>query len=69
METPIISVAHRIVIKVTANGEIVLQKDIINQVKLTVPRASVVINDKSADGQLEYETCFTVEDYESVDPA
>jgi hypothetical protein len=52
VETPIISVAHRIVIKVTANGEIVLQKDIINQVKLTVPRASVVINDKSADGQL-----------------
>jgi hypothetical protein len=67
VETPIISVAHRIVLWVTANGQLVLQRDIINLVKITVPRASVTFNDKSPDSQLEYETCFAVEDYETVD--
>lgn len=67
VETPIISLAHRVVMRVTANNSTVLTKDIVNVAKVTVPRASVSINDKSPDSQLEYETCFKVEGYEKVD--
>lgn len=45
VETPIISVAHRIVLKVTANSQLILEKDIINVAKITVPKASVSIGD------------------------
>lgn len=52
VETPIISLAHRVVMRVTANNQTVFIKDIVNVVKITVPRASVSINDKSPDSLL-----------------
>jgi hypothetical protein len=51
VETPIISANQKIVMRVTANQELVLQKDIINLVKITVPRASFSINDQTTQTQ------------------
>ncbi len=53
--------------RVTVNNQLVLTKDIVNVAKITVPRASVSINDKSPDSQLEYETCFKVEGYSEAE--
>ena len=62
IETPIIALGHKIVMRVNNGENLVFEQDIVNQMKITVPRKNIVINDDTTlHNNIEYQTCFTIE--------
>ena len=52
VETPIISLKHKIVMVVKNGNETLLTQDIVNQVKFAVPRSQNVIKDDQKEKEL-----------------
>lgn len=60
VETPIISLMHKIVMTTYSNNATVIQQEIINQAKFTVPRPTNIITNEATTDSMEYSTCFEI---------
>lgn len=60
VETPIISLMHKIVMTTYSNNATLIRKEIINQAKFTVPRPTNIITNEATTDSMEYSTCFEI---------
>jgi hypothetical protein len=60
VETPIISLKHKILVSVKNGDEMLMNEEIVNRAKIAVPRASDYIDDSVNMDSMEYETCFKI---------
>ena len=60
LETPIISLRHQIMVRVVHGNETVFEEGIVNQAKITVPRATHYIGDEESQEDMEYQTCLSI---------
>ena len=60
VETPIVSLKHKIMLIVTNGNNTLLEQDIVNSAKITVPKLSTRISDDNSTESQEYQSCFKV---------